>query len=190
MSRPSWKPGAEIAIYYDPKQYELYRCRKPECEFHSVRWPLQEGRGRFGEFPLVVAREYFRRLGYTVRASEPRLPGAEGFILVAYPGKREARDPAYRRMEAVFGARVLAELNTRTDKAKRRHTGNRAGGDPDLFVVRRGDPKDRFFVEVKHHDHITMKQSVTFPLIEELCPIKIARLVAIGPADRRRRAVR
>jgi hypothetical protein len=42
------------------------------------------------------------------------------------------------------------------------------------------------FVEVKHYDQITEKQRVTFPLIERLCPIVVARLVPTTPARRRR----
>ena len=176
-----WKEGREILVPYEPIQHDLYRAGDPTCCFHSVRWPSNAGRGIFGEFPLVVAREHFRKLGYTVLASEPRLPREEGFILVAYPGKRRAGDPAYRRMEAIFGDRKLAELNERADEAKRKATGNRAGGDPDLFIFRAGSPSDRFFVEVKHHDHLTEKQLVTFPLIEQLCPIIVARLVPTTP---------
>jgi hypothetical protein len=147
---------------------------------------LSGGRAKFGEFPLVVAREYYRKLGYSVLASEPRLPREEGFILVSYPGKRLAGDPAYRRMESIFGAQVLATLNEKADIAKEEMTGNRAGGDPDLFVFRTGVPKDRFFVEVKHHDQLIEKQRVTFPFIEQLCPIVVARLVPTASARRRR----
>jgi hypothetical protein len=134
----------------------------------------------------VVAREHFRKVGYTVLASEPRLPKEEGFIVVSYPGKRRAGDPAYRRMEAIFGAQVLADLNEEADIAKKETTGNRGGGDPDLFVFRPGVPTDRFFVEVKHHDQLIEKQRVTFPFIEKLCPVVVARLVPIAPARRGR----
>lgn len=167
----------ETLISYDPSEYDKYRAGNPASVFHSVRWPFHEGRGRFGEFPLIVVREHYRRLGYVVLASEPRLPKAEGFILLAYPGKRRAGDPAYRRMERIFGKERLAKLNTRADQAKYKHTGSRGGGDPDLFAFRKDDPDDRFFVEVKHRDQVTAKQEVTFPLIRELCPVVVARLV-------------
>ena len=68
------------------------------------RWPRQ-----IREFPLVVVREHYRRMGYVVLASEPRLSNEEGFILLSYPGKRRAGDPAYRRMETIFGAYFLQE---------------------------------------------------------------------------------
>jgi hypothetical protein len=60
---------------------------------------------------------------------------------------------------------------------KRRLTGNRGGGDPDLFVHRPASSQDRFFVEVKHHDRLTRKQMATFPLIRRLCPVAVARLI-------------
>jgi hypothetical protein len=175
----SWKTGREIKIPYDFRQYDLYRAGDPTCVFHEARWPLRAGRGRFGEFPLVVAREHYRNKGYTVLASEPRLPNDEGFIVLAYPGKRRARDPAYRRMEKIFGSESLADLNARADKAKGKLKG---GGDPDLFVFRRDNPRDRFFVEVKHRDQLTEKQRATFSLIQELCPIRILRVVPKGQA--------
>jgi hypothetical protein len=78
MNSRLWKAGREIAVPYEPSQYELYRAGDSTCCFHAVRWPLSAGRGKFGEFPLVVAREHFRKLGYTVLASEPRLPEEEG----------------------------------------------------------------------------------------------------------------
>ena len=175
----------EIEIAYDPVEYEFYRADddsvRRRSAFYDVRWPdhLRRGRGRSGEFPIVVAREHYRLLGYKVLASEPLLPNQEGFILVAYPRKRRAGDAAYRRMEAMFGPAILAALNLRADTAKRRATRSAGGGDPDLFVYRDGDPSDRFFVEVKHRYQITTKQEVTFPLIEEmLCPVRVARLVA------------
>jgi hypothetical protein len=110
-----WKPPPEIAIHYDPLQHDLYRCKDPECIF--PQFPCREGKGKFGEFPLAVARERFRRLGYKVLASEPRLPDEAGFMLVAYPGKRRTGDEAYKRMEAIFGSAILADLNVRVDIA-------------------------------------------------------------------------
>jgi hypothetical protein len=182
----------ETRIPYDPSERVRYRDGKGAYASRKVRWPFHEGRGRFGEFPLVVVREHFRRLGYVVLASEPRLK-ADGFILLSYPGKRLTGDPAYRRMEQIFGKERLAELNARADQAKRKKTGNRSGGDPDLFVFRKGDPADRFFVEVKDRDHLTGKQKATFRLIRELCRVVVARLVAVpkwqwqpGVVDRRR----
>jgi len=175
----SWKAGRETKIPYDRQQEQLYRDEDPACVFHKARWPLRAGRGRYGEFPLVVAREHYRTKGYTVLASEPRLPNGEGFIVLAYPGKRRARDLAYQRMEDIFGWKIVADLNARADKAKGKMKG---GGDPDLFVFRPDNPKGRFFVEVKHRDQLTKKQRATFSFIQELCPIKVVRVVPKRPA--------
>jgi hypothetical protein len=79
-------------------------------------------------------------------------------------------------MERLFGCETLAQLNILTDSAKRQLTGNTSGGDPDLFVYRRDNPGDRFFVEVKDHDRLTNKQHATFPFIHKICPIIVARL--------------
>jgi hypothetical protein len=167
----------EKVIYYEPKEYDFYRNKDPKCIYHLVRWPLTAGRGKQGEFPVVVAREYYRHLGYAVLVSEPRIPNNEGFILLSYPGKRRSGDPAYRRMEAIFGSEVLAELNRQADVLKRKKTGNSGGGDPDMFVFKGSKPEDRFFVEVKHKDHFTKKQLVTFPIIEKICPVIVVRIV-------------
>lgn len=165
----------ELTIQVSSREAELYRRGDPTSAYSSVRWPRLLGRGRHGEFPLVVTREHFRQLGFTVLASEPGLPDGAGFILVSYPGKRRDRHSAYVRMEAIFGQDKLTELNRRTDQAKRFRTGNASGGDPDLFVFRGAN---RFFVEVKWRDKITSKQALTFPIIEEICgvEIKLARL--------------
>jgi hypothetical protein len=181
----TWHPSRAITVEYDAAEYDLYRANDPACAFDSVRWPLPRGRGRHGEFPLVVVREHFRTQGYVVLASEPNLPNDDGFIVVSYRGKRQAGDPAYRRMEAIFGAEVLADLNARADIAKLRATRGSGGGDPDLFAFRSNHPEDRFFVEVKHQDQLTSKQLVTFTLIEELCPIVVARLVKRKPSTNR-----
>jgi hypothetical protein len=170
-----WPEHLEITIPVDPLQYALYRDGDPRCLYHAVRWERQRGRSRKGEFPVVVARKYFRDRGYTVWAAEPELPNGDGFILMAYPGKRRRGHPAYKRMESVFGADVLHALNESADVVKRMHTANAGGGDPDLFVFK---GVERFFVEVKWRDHITKKQRLTFPLIEKYCkvPVRVVRI--------------
>src|ERR1700730_4112567 len=116
----------ELSIPFDLKQLALYRCWDKASFYDSVRWPLKQGRGKLGEFPLVVVREYFRNLGYTVLASEPRLPEGEGFILLSYPGKRERGDLAYTKMAHLLGTELVAldDLNRIADKAKIEVTGN------------------------------------------------------------------
>ncbi len=157
-------------------------------------WPHLVGRGKYGEFPLVVVREHYRRQGYTVWFCEPALeqysdPDFVGFMLVSYPGRRRTGLPAYKRMQDKFGEATVAELNVEADRAKLqmdRGQGNRGGGDPDLFIFK---GRKRFFVEVKWKDHITEKQRVTFPLIEGHSGVRvwIARIFERGmPSNRRR----
>ena len=150
-------------------------------------WPHLVGRGKYGEFPLIVVREHYRMRGYTVWFCEPALeqyedPDFVGFMLLSYPGRRRAAHPAYKRMQDVFGEATVARLNREADRAKRKMDqgqGNRGGGDPDLFVFK---GHERFFVEVKWKDDLTAKQRVTFPLIERHCGvgIRIARIVERG----------
>ena len=177
----TWQPRTpEIGIPFDPRELELYERDDPTSQYYAVRWPLRAGRGRYGEFPLVVVREHYRRLGYTVWASEPELPDDTGFILVSYPGKRGDHHPAFVRMEQMFGKTTVAELNGRADEAKRLQTDGRGGGDPDLFVFR---DTERFFVEVKWRDKISEKQIVAFPIIEQVCNVEvmIARISSVKP---------
>jgi VRR-NUC domain len=170
---------AELKIPFDLKQRLLYRRGDKACVYYPVRWPLKQGRGRWGEFPLVVVREHYRKLGYTVIASEPRLPDGLGFILLSYPGYRKRRHRAYTQMAHLLGTElaVLDGLNRKADKAKIATTGNNAGGDPDLFVYK-PNGSERFFVEVKWKDQLTSKQSETFPIIRKHgWEVKVARIV-------------
>jgi hypothetical protein len=167
----------EITIPFDPRQLSLYRSRDETCDYHSVRWPLHQGRGKWGEFPLVVVREHYRRLGYTVLASEPRLPDGQGFVLLSFPGYRKRRHPAYTQMASFLGTELAAldDLNRMADKAKIAATGNRGGGDPDLFVYK-PNGSERFFVEAKYKDKLTSKQLVTFPIIEQKWQVKVVQI--------------
>ena len=171
----------ELTIPFNSRQLSLYRGRDRTCVYHSVRWPLKEGRGKWGEFPLVVVRDHYRRLGYTVLASEPRLPDGQGFILLSFPGYRKRWHPTYTQMANLLGVELatLDALNHLTDKAKIAATGNRGGGDPDLFIYK-PDGSERFFVEVKWKDQLTNKQLVTFPMIRKRgWDIKVARIVEV-----------
>jgi hypothetical protein len=127
----------------------------------------------------VVVREHYRKLGYTVLASEPRLAEGQGFILLSYPGYRKRRHRAYTQMAALLDTALVAldALNEIADKAKIAATDNRGGGDPDLFVFK-PDGGERFFVEVKWKDQLTSKQKATFPIIRKHgLEVKVARIV-------------
>lgn len=189
-------------VPFDEDDRIAYSRNDPSNPYYRVRWfplPLMQdaslgpeyfaravgGKGKYGEFPLVVVREYYRRKGYIVWASEPRLFNpitgeAEGYAAMSYPAARKPTDKnhhAYLRMYAIFGEK-LEKLNKAADKAKCELKGNRAGGDPDLFMFKRGHEDKAFFVEVKHKDNLTPNELTCFPLIEEHlgCPVKIVRI--------------
>ncbi len=172
-----WKPKSpEYIVPYHQTEYDLYRNNDPASKYKDVRWPLNKGRGRHGEFPLIVVREHFRNMGYDVLASEPELPNLLGFVLVSYPGKRRNDHPAFLQMERFFSKEVITNLNTEADQVKKDQTGNAGGGDPDLFVF---NDDECFFVEVKHKDELNKNQLITFPIIEKHCnvEIRVARIV-------------
>lgn len=175
----TWGPQRpELAVPYDPEQRALYERDDPSSVYHAEHWPvdLRSGRQRDGRFPEIAVRASFRAIGFSVLISEPRMPDEEGFILAHYAGMREAGHEAYKRMFTFFDSKRLEEFNQLADKAKLDATGNRSGGDPDLFVFR--NSTDRFFVEVKDEDQLHINQLVTFPLIEEVlgCEVRLARL--------------
>lgn len=169
----------KITVSYDPKQLLLYRTGDETCKYHSTRWRLTEGRGRWGEFPLVVVRKHYIDLGYRVLASEPRLL-EYGFILLSYPGKRRERDDSYTKMTGLLGTdlETLDSLNLIADKAKIAATGNNGGGDPDLFVYK-PDGSEKFFVEAKWKDDLTAKQLATFPIIERRWRVIVAQITKV-----------
>ena len=196
-----WKPQPEELVSFESGADKRYLAqvealrralsgdRKALLDVSSGydAWPHLVGRGKHGEFPLIVVREHYRRQGYTVWFCEPALekyadPNFVGFMLLSYPGRRQAAHLAYKRMQDVFGEATVARLNLEADHAKlqmNKGQGNRGGGDPDLFVFK---GQERFFVEVKWKDHITQKQRVTFPLIVRHCGVnvRIARIVEHG----------
>jgi hypothetical protein len=202
-------------IPYDPAEKEKYAANDRTGLLYKVRWnpaPISDarelkqksvrpgegyfrkalgGRASHGEFPVVFVREYFRWLGYTVWASEPRLvhPSTrvpEGYVLLSYPGARNQQHRhhhAYDRMARIFGFELLKTLNEQADKAKISLKGNRGGGDPDLFVFKGDGKKERFFVEVKENDPLLPVQKLCFPLIEKnlQCAVRICRICPIQP---------
>jgi len=159
---------------------EKYGLRKLPAGVYPLWKPLR-GRGRLGEFALVVAREHYRKRGYSVWASGSDKEVKDRFILVSFPGLRKQLPlhPAYARMVRIFGSEKIEELNRTVDKEKRKKKGHRnlGGGDPDLFVFKKGNPRKGFFVEVKYKDQPTQNQLMCFPRIDEkLGEIKLARV--------------
>jgi len=198
----AWKSQPEERVSFGRRELEQYRAliealrRNKEAPL-GVRsafppWPHLVGRGQYGEFPLMVVARHYRKNKYTVWFCEPALENYEssdfvGFMLLSYPGRRAKPHKAYERMQEKFGAAMVERLNRRADAAKQamnHGTGNRGGGDPDLFVFK---GRERFFVEVKWKDQLKAKQCVTFPLIEHYCnvPVKIVRIFERGPTATR-----
>src|ERR1700722_19855170 len=147
-------------ITFDPCQKTLYGLQVklnrqiPGCIYPI--WHSLKGRGRYGEFPLMVVREYFLKLCLRVFCSSSSRDTLESFICASYPGLRgeQPLHPAYRRMVRFFGLKQLNEFNTKAERAKRKHGWNMGGGDPDLFVYKGNGKRVRFFVEVKHKDKL------------------------------------
>jgi len=162
-----------------------YDVRELPARAYPV-WQSLKGRGKLGEFPLMVMREHYRSQGYRVWVSDSNAELRDCFILVSYPGlrKKTPLHPAYKRMVGVFGRERIEKLNQLVDEAKRQGKDNRnlGGGDPDLFVFKGANAQEeRFFVEVKHKDPPTPNQRICFPLIaEHLCEIKLVRIIAEG----------
>jgi hypothetical protein len=175
----------EIRIPFDPVQHDLYRLQVkhrrdiPGCIYPL--WPSLKGRGRMGEFPLIVAREYFLGHGYKVLHSDSSRDDPYSFICASYPGLRKERPfhPGFRRMVEIFGDGLLRKFNQEAEAAKLRtkKSTNRGGGDPDLFVYKDDGNRERFFVEVKHRDSLHENQKIVFRLMRKhLCPVKIVRI--------------
>ena len=141
----------------------------------------------------MVAREYFRRLGYKVLFSSSGIETetSENFICTSYPRLRREKPPhpAYLRLAGFFGLKRLNEFNGIAEDAKTsgKPSHNRGGGDPDLFVYKGDGRRVRFFVEVKHNDKLNTNQEVVFPLIEKHlgCQVKLVRIYSQPPAQKK-----
>jgi hypothetical protein len=82
-----WKPQPEELVSFESgadKRYlaQIEALRRamnggkeaPPALFAAYpTWPHLVGRGRYGEFPLIVVREHYRRQGYIVWFCEPAL---------------------------------------------------------------------------------------------------------------------
>jgi hypothetical protein len=171
-------------IFFDPRQKTLYglqvkpKRRIPGCIYPL--WHLLRGRGRYGEFPLMVVREYLIKRHYKVLCSSSVRKTSESFICASYPGLRREKPlhPAYQRMAQVFGFERLNKFNAIAEEEKRKHGRNRGGGDPDMFVYKGNGRRVRFFVEVKHKDKPHTNQKIVFHLIRKHlgCPVYLIHI--------------
>ena len=173
----------ELIVPYDPAERAKYEDRDSTSIFHQAeyRYPIDLWLGiyRRGRFPEIAVRASLIALGFSVLISSPRMPNEGGYILTHYAGKRRRQHEAFQRMSRRFPTADIERLNRECDVLKRNISGNRGGGDPDLFVF--SESGDRFFVEVKDQDELGQKQGVTFPKIAEIlcCDVLMARVKAI-----------
>jgi hypothetical protein len=175
---------AELIVPYDPDEREKYEKRDKSSLFHrdEYRYPLWRGIYRRGRFPEVAVRASLKDLGFSVLISEPDMPDGGGYILTHYADKRRRRDAAFQRICDLFSEQQIETLNRECDAIKRQISGNRGGGDPDLFVF--STSGDRFFVEVKDQDELKDKQRATFVKIAQIlgCDVLVARVKAVPGA--------
>jgi hypothetical protein len=147
-----------------------------------------------GEFPAIFVREEFVSDGFNVLLSEPRLPDevrktgqlTGGYALLSFPGHRKwqhQRFCSFYRMLEIFGPDRIERLLKEVAKTKKRHGWKSGGGDPDMFVYKPDDSRNRFFVEVKDvGDTQRAVQECTFPLIEKYleCEVRIYNTRPLG----------
>lgn len=181
----TWGARHNEIIRVPRAERKLYASRDPRSAYHALQWPHQKGINVAGEFPVAVVRKAYDERGYDCLISAQSKHGVPSYLLERMPGKRRLGDQAYLNMTKVFDSERLAKLHVMA-AAKRKARGLRsAGGDPDLFVQCRGNPLDRFFVEVKledltgarpYRDKLNQQQLILFPLIEDIlaCDVRLA----------------
>ncbi|MEO8257238.1 MAG: hypothetical protein ABI868_07810 [Acidobacteriota bacterium] len=171
---------AELIVPYDPDERKKYEERDGSSIFHQNGYSVSLWHGIYkrGRFPEVAVRASLKALGFSVLISDPGMPTEGGYILTHYAGKRRRLDAAFQRMFQWFPEALITDLNRECDDLKRSVSGNRGGGDPDLFVF--SEAGDRFFVEVKDKDEIKEKQRATFASIARIlgCDVLMARVKA------------
>jgi hypothetical protein len=186
-----WKPKFETVVQISQREFDLYARKDVRCVFHKYRHPVPKGIHHSGEFPVAVIRFLYKALGYQTWFSGQSKSGRHTYLLTRLPGKRREDDAAYVRMKRAFGADVIGRFDKAAEELRRENHLKTAGGDPDLFVFHRADPKLRFFVEVKletftlpYRDDLGEQQRLLFPLIEKLldCPVRIARVQVVDVA--------
>ncbi len=186
----TWQPTHQETITVRKADRQLFASRDPASAFLSHQFPTLKGIHRGGEFPVAVVRKTFEARGYECLVSAQSKHGIPCYLLERLPGIRRKRDSAYLTMEAAFGRQTLDRFHKKV-AAQRAALGLKsAGGDPDLFVVRRGDPDERFFIEVKlddptgrrpYRDGLGDQQHLLFPLIESYlsCDVKLITVLVV-----------
>lgn len=182
-----WKPRNEEVFQVERSEKDLYESRDVASAYSAFQWSHRIGIHTRGEFPVAVVRKRYAERGYDSWISAQSKHGVTTYLLERLPGKRRQKDPAYLKMVEVFGDELLDEFHQLAAAERLKNAFRAAGGDPDLFVQGRGDPTDRFFVEVKledltggrpYRDEPNRQQLVLFPLIEKKlqCEVRLARV--------------
>jgi hypothetical protein len=80
-----WHTGRELRIPVARVERALYRATDPPCKYHSVRWPIRRGRGKFGENTfetLVILFLHLSRCFRTTKASFAfRIPENDALVI-------------------------------------------------------------------------------------------------------------
>jgi hypothetical protein len=156
-----FKDKGEIPLAYPDIQRKLYFRINPRTVYPL--WKRNVGIHKAGRnFPVMVAEKFFEDLGYKV---------LDRYLLVRQPRKRE-ENPGYKKLCGIFGEKKVKKVVEESKPSLK----NQPGGDPDLFVYKRGD-KEFFFVEVKENDRLTENPKNLFPIIEKyLAPVYVVRV--------------
>ena len=181
----SWADRSPEIFFESCRERDLYESCDGASAYRDFQWPHRVGIHSRGEFPVAVVRKRYAERGYDSWISAQAKHGVPSYLLERMPGKRRQGDPAYSKMVEVFGIELLDEFHALAAAERQRHGLRSAGGDPDLFVQRKDDPTDRFFVEVKledltghrpYKDQPNRQQIVLFPLIEAnlRCLVRLA----------------
>jgi hypothetical protein len=186
----AWQPTHQETITVAKTEKELFARRNPASAYLRYQFPTLKGIHRGGEFPVAVVRKTYEARGYECMVSAQSKHGIPCYLLERLPRIRRRRDEAYLRMEEAFGRRALERFHAKVAAGRTAIGLRSAGGDPDLFVVRRGNTHDRLFIEVKlddptgrrpYRDELGRQQHLVFPLIEaELgCEVRLTTVLVV-----------
>jgi hypothetical protein len=161
MSMKKDRAAHEIPIAYPDEQRALFLSPKGNLSIYP-KWHRKGIQAKTGNFPAMVAKKYFRDIGFKVIVA-PK---------IVWRIKPWDEGADRRKMDDLFGRDMIEKVRLGAEKLGLR------GGDPDLFVYRDSGPSDyrRFFVEVKMPpDRTRASQKAVFQLYERyLAPVHVA----------------
>lgn len=186
-----WEPRHSEVFWVSPAERDLYAARDPQSSHHEFQFPRKGIHGG-GEFPVAVVRKVYAQRGFDCWISAQSKHGIPSYLLERMPRIRHRPDPAYLKTLEFFGGEPVQRVHDAARAARQAERLRAAGGDPDLLVQRRGQPEERFFVEVKledltkprpYRDSLNRQQHILFPIIEaELgCEVRLAIVSVLPP---------